>query len=120
MSMAPPPIHGWHGNVVGSLRGVASSTEEVLFYYGATVIVDVSAGVPYDIAMGGESDGGDPVVGENFGGTVFTVRTSPETMFAEIEQLMPAGSEWEYLLVAEDDPDDVENDRWPSASHSSR
>jgi len=94
------------GNSLGALSPVASATDNIRFYQGATVIFEGSSAETYYIAVCGESNGGAAILDENFGDVSLTIQEQPTSLFTPITTLLPAGSEWEYLLVAEDDPAD--------------
>ena len=94
------------GNSLTTLTEVASSADEVPFYPAGTVLINATGGTPYWIAIDGASNGGAPVLGENFGNTSLTVSAVPDSTFVEIATLLPAGSNWFYLLAAEDDAGD--------------
>ena len=78
------------GNSVASLTEVASATNDVRFYPGATVIFDASVGQTYHIAVDGQSSGGPPEFDTDYGDVTLTLTTAPEPLFTEIETLLPA------------------------------
>ena len=91
---------------IGAFDEVASAVGEVPFYEGSLVVFNASSAETYYIAVSGESNGGDPVLDENFGDVSLTVDSAPVSLFTEMDTLLPAGSDWLYLLVAEDDAAD--------------
>ncbi|MGI9242088.1 MAG: hypothetical protein ACR2RV_14890, partial [Verrucomicrobiales bacterium] len=94
------------GDSLATLSPVASAVDNVRFYEGATVIFQGSSAETYHIAVCGASNGGAPVLDDNYGDVTLTLQDGPVPLFTEIETLLPGGSDWEYLLVAEDDPSD--------------
>ena len=102
----PAVLAVYTGDNIGTLSPVVSATDNVRFYRGATVFFDGSSAETYYFAVCGEGNGGAPVSGENFGNVTLRVEEAPDSLFTEISTLLPAGSNWSYLLAAEDDPDD--------------
>ena len=94
------------GNSLGGLTEVGSSTEADPFYNGANVIFDGSSATIYRIAVSGDATGG-AVLGESFGDVSINISEVDGPIFTEIATLLPAGSNWAYLLYAEDDPVDL-------------
>ncbi|MFT4550862.1 MAG: hypothetical protein ACI8XO_000351 [Verrucomicrobiales bacterium] len=94
------------GSSVSGLTEVASAADGITFYDRATVFFDVDAGITYYIAVSGEDGGGAPVLGAEFGTVTVTVSELPEPLFTPIATVLPAGSDWSYLIAAEANTDD--------------
>ena len=86
---------------------VGETTSDVTFYTGATLAFDAVNTETYLIAVSGEDSGGGPVLDENYGDVVLQISPEAPEPFTEISTLLPAGSDWFYLLYAEDDPVDL-------------
>lgn len=93
------------GTAVDDLTLVAAAADDVPFYQRAVVFIDAVAGTTYHIAISAEDDGSEPVDGEDFGTARLTISV-PTPLFTEISTLLPAGSDWRYLLAAQENTDD--------------
>ena len=93
------------GDAVDDLTLVGSSATGAQFYPPGTIVLDLQAGVPYAIAVDGENGGGGAILDENFGGVSLNLSAVPDSLFTALATLLPAGSDWEYLLTAEDSGD---------------